>query len=95
MCQSPPAPRQGYQSPPPVSSISGEAFPLSPKTRKETQGSGPDLTLWGPRAPRYVGAPRKMKNEIMVGKNGYFYQSKRLSKKTLDLHKYKTILTHN
>ena len=57
--------------------------------------TGPDLTLWGPRAPRYVGAPRKMKNEIMVGKNGYFYQSKRLSKKTLDLLKYKTILTHN
>ena len=56
--------------------------------------AGPDLTLWGPWAPRHIGAPRKMKNEITVGENGYFDQSNRLSEERLDLRKYKPILTN-
>ena len=60
----------------------------------DSSSPGPDLTLWGPRAPRHIGAPRKMKNEITVGENGYFDQSNRLSEERLDLRKYKPILTN-
>ena len=58
------------------------------------QEPGPDLTLWGPRVSQHIGAPRKMKNEITVGENGYFDQSNRLSEERLDLRKYKPILTN-
>ena len=35
-------------------------------------GAGPDLALWVPQALRYVGAPPKMKNFIIVGESRYF-----------------------
>ena len=34
------------------------------KRQNEGFDSGPDLALWGPRAPRYVGAPLKMKTRL-------------------------------